>query len=778
MSCSNKTLASLVAVACMGNALHIYAAERIEMNQIRDTEELWLRISINHQSPEVAHFLRSGLELYAKGSDLERWRLALPTVMPLMHTDEAYYPVNALRGSVQELDFNAQTLKLQVSATAFLPTSQDTRTSPNAPTPTPTGAFLNYDLVGQQASQNSAASGLIELGVFSTAGVGTTSAVLRNLQAQGNITRLESTWTYDVPGALASVRVGDAISRSGAWSLPVRFGGLQWATNFSVRPGFVTFPLPAMSGVSALPSTVDLFINDALRGREALPPGPFSLPNLPVVTGEGELRLVVRDVLGREQVFSERYYASPRLLRSGLSDFAFQTGYLRNNFGVDSNNYGESFVSSVYRRGVNDRVTAEVSGEVMPGQQTIGVSCTALWEQFGVFTVSAAGSKSARGTGSLSAIEFERQSRHFGLNLRLQATTEDFVQMGMPRDGRASSRVSEARMGFPLHGAGTVGVGYVDRRNHDQSEVRIASFSYQVKAGPGSLLLSAFQVENREGQSRTDRILAVTFTLPLDGRTSMTTGAQRQTDQTAADIQLQRNLPVGDGVGYRVFARSGASPWLQAGVSAQTAAGVVSAEVANFQSDTAYRLSAAGAMVWLDGQGFLTRRLNESFALVRVGDYAGVQIYADNQPVARTDAQGFALVPRLRAYDRNQLRVEQADLPLDAEISTLEHAAVPYYRSGVVVNFPVRAVRAAQFRLVLDGGQSPPPGTRLHLDTGAESFPLGLGGEAYLTSLTSTPIQRGWAEWNGQRCAFDLRIPQTTEPIPHLGTVPCKETQP
>jgi outer membrane usher protein len=190
----------------------------------------------------------------------------------------------------------------------------------------------------------------------------------------------------------------------------------------------------------------------------------------------------------------------------------------------------------------------------------------------------------------------------------------------------------------------------------------------------------------------------------------------------------------------------------------------------------AYRLGATGGFAWLDGHAFLTRRLSDSFALVRVGEYPGVRVYADNQPVARTDAQGRTLVPRLRAYDRNLLRIEQADLPLETEIGALEYEAVPYYRSGLVVSFPVRPARGALLRLVLEDGKSPPPGARVRIEDGTESFPVGLDGEVYLSGLAAT--QRGRAEWNGRRCVFELHVPQTHDPLPHLGTVPCREAQP
>ena len=86
-------------------------------------------------------------------------------------------------------------------------------------------------------------------------------------------------------------------------------------------------------------------------------------------------------------------------------------------------------------------------------------------------------------------------------------------------------------------------------------------------------------------------------------------------------------------------------------------------------------------------------------------------LYADNQFVGRTNAAGYALLPRLRSYESNRIRLETADLPLDTQIDTVELDAVPSYRAGVFLPFPVRLARGALMRLMMVDGQPVPVGT-------------------------------------------------------------------
>jgi len=42
----------------------------------------------------------------------------------------------------------------------------------------------------------------------------------------------------------------------------VRLGGAQIATDFSLRPDLVTFPVPIVAGSVAVPSNVDVLVNN------------------------------------------------------------------------------------------------------------------------------------------------------------------------------------------------------------------------------------------------------------------------------------------------------------------------------------------------------------------------------------------------------------------------------------------------------------------------------------------------------------------------------------
>ena len=734
-----------------------------------DYEELLLAVQINRQaSPDTALLLRAadGRLLVAR-TDLERWRLRVPDAAPVQRLDETFYPLDTLRGLSYRMDESTMTLALEAGAGLFEGTAlRGAAVGLVEPAPAPPGGFFNYDVFVDHEQGDTGASGLFELGAFGRYGVGVSSFLARDEGA--NLVRLDTTWTLDRPAQLASLRIGDAISAAPSFGGGVRFGGVQWATNFATQPTFITFPLPGLSGEAALPSTIDLYVNDALRLRREVPAGPFSIQDLPIVSGQGEARLVVRDLLGREQVITQPFYASPRLLQQGLTDYSYELGFVRENYGLISNDYGRFMAVGTHRRGVTDRFTSEIHAELLREQQTLGLGGVMLWPGLGVVSAAIAGSSSDRGTGATITLGFEHQARSVSFGANTQLATEEFVQLGLQPDQLAPRQRSQAffSVATQRHGSFAINYTHQDFRDDDREDVELVGASYGVTLGRlGFLSVSAIGFLSGDE----DTAIELNFTRQLGERTSASASVQPQRDEGL--LQVQRYLPPGSGYGYRLQEGLGDSQRRLASVSAQNDVGTYLLEASQAAGETGIRGSVSGGVALVAGDVFLSRRINESFAVVEVADYPGVRIYADNQVAARTDDRGIALLPRLRPYQNNPVRIETADLPLDAQIDTVEMNAIPYFRSGLVLAFPIKRSLGALIAVVLENGQPLPAGATARIAGGSDEFPSGERGEIYLTGLAAA--NRLQVSWRGQSCEFTVLFPATDDPLPHLGNHTC-----
>jgi outer membrane usher protein len=335
----------------------------------------------------------------------------------------------------------------------------------------------------------------------------------------------------------------------------------------------------------------------------------------------------------------------------------------------------------------------------------------------------------------------------------------------------APARVSSLHVSYAGKRLGSISVAWVVQRNRDQADSRLATLSYSLSLGKfGSI--SLFALRNLAGD-RTTTLFAV-FSAALSAATSVSLSAQSLRGGTVNGNDLltanvQRNLPPGSGTGYSAQVRSDGGR--EVTYSLQNSVGLYSVGAASSPGGNETRIGASGGFAVLGGDVFPSRRIDQSFAVVRIPDYPNVRVLADNQPAGRTDANGAALIPRLRAYDSNLISIDQRDLPLDAEIGSLKLDAVPYFRSGIDVTFPIRRSRGATFTVRLEDGSALPVGSLVNIVGEDTSYVVGYKGEVYVTGLGATTRLR--ALWKLGACEFEVPFASSAEPLPDLGTFTC-----
>lgn len=741
-------------------------------------EEVFLEVFINEQPKGVTFLLRSNDSMFVGPKDLRNWRLRLPDTTPLTLYSEDFYALDALPGLTYKFDENSQALMVQAPSDLFDTTLlKGSVNNFSAPTLSSRGGFLNYRASANHSQDQTMIDGMLELGRFGAGGMGQTSILAKDLVGQSSAIRLDTSWTRDEPMQMSSLRFGDAISGTSSWGGTVRFGGVQWATNFSTQPGFVTFQQRGMSGDVTLPSTIEFYLNNKLRMKRQVPIGPFSIEDLPVTIGQGNARLVLRDMLGRERVIADTYYTSPLLLKQGLQDYSYELGFQRRNFGTNSNNYGDPMAVGTHRKGITEHFTGEIRGELLSDQQTVGIGGALLSPVASVFSGALAMSHSGKGLGGLLELGFNGESGNYSFGAKTRLASRRFTKVGLQTEEFAPQEVSQLFVNLLTTNYGSFSARYVQRSFYDGNLSKTVNANYNWKVGSkGNMSMHV----KRSLSENTKTAFSLNFFMTLGNRINTSITTSHTSGGQMASLGVSRSKPVGNGVGYSLFTGLGDSDLHQAEISMQNNVGNY-ALLANLSKDqTVLRSSVNGGVAFLGGNAFLSRSITDSFAVVEVPGYSDVGIYLDNQLVAHTDAKGYALLPGLRSYEKNPVRIEQSDLPLDVQIDEVELDAVPYFRSGLLLKFPVRRSSGALINVVLENGEPLPAGAQVQIirdnDIESEAFPVGFRGEVYLTGLVAS--NRLSVTWKEQSCEIALPFPETTEPLPHLGTYTCTEVKP
>jgi outer membrane usher protein len=765
----NAASRSLLTAALAATSFHAGLAEAP-----RALQPALLEISINSQAtgqPAIALRGPNG-EIYLPAALLSEWHLRLNGLTPIDFDGTSYVLLSNLPGVTLSLNEESQSLALIVEPARLEPTVISYRPpDPGPMTETGFGGFLNYQLLAEASGGGARISGTLEAGIFSPHGFGTSSFLGRASTEGTRFTRLDTSWTIDDAERMRSLRLGDSISRGGVGGGPLRFGGVQFARNFAVQPGYVTIPMPSFGGSAALPSVVDIYVNDILLGRREIRPGPFQLHDVPVVTGNGEVQLVVRDLLGRETVTREAYYAAPILLRQGLHDYSYEAGFLRRGFGRQSNAYGALFVSGTHRLGLSDHVTGEAHFEATRQVQAAGVSASILIPSVGLLSAGAAASRSPLGEGGLLSLSFERRSRSLSIGAAAEFTSDEFTTIGsLPGRARPAATV-QAFAGVPLP-FGSLGASYIWRDLREGPDVEFVSANASIRLGRSATV----NIAGRYALGPLpETAVEIFLTVPLGPSTYANAGLAYRNGDPSISGTIQRNLPAGEGIGYRLRADAGLFNRVEGRLDVQTQFGAYDMSVTWTDGATGVRFVAEGAIGVVGGRVFASRRLTQSFAVVRVGDFENVRVYADNQLVGQTNRNGVAIIPRLRPYERNLLRIEIADLPMDTRLTDQQRSVRPANRSGVVVDFGASRSRDALINVRLENGEPLPAGATLHLEPGGEDFVSAPGGDVYLSGLQASNVVI--ARYAGGTCQFPLALEGTEDPQPRLGGFACVGTR-
>ena len=505
---------------------------------------------------------------------------------------------------------------------------------------------------------------------------------------------------------------------------------MQYGTNVALRPEFLTQSAPALSGTALLPSTVDVYVNNALRSQQTVAAGPFTINNLPVVQGGGDVALVVKDLLGREQVITQSFLSTPSLLRDGLVQTNWDAGALRQNLGLASNDYGEPFAAATYRKGVTPRMTAEFRGELQPGGATAGVSAATLLPSISSVletTIAASGGRGLAGTGALASLGYSLLGKAMAFNARLSAQTDNFRQLGS--DTTNLQRNALSLQWVSPWADGNVSANYVLRRN--QADDTIAVFNLAFGKRLNNRVVANAALLHTQSDHETTVSATLGLTLFIDAHQFASTAVSGQAGQITAYAEYQRSAPWGQGTGYRLAAQAGDGPGLQqASVTNHQAWGSLQAEVAHQATTNSARFTATGGIATLGNSLHFSRGLDQGFAVVQVGDLPDIPIYLENLEVARTGKNGTALVNNLRAYEVNHIRIDPLTLPMDIALKSMEHTVVPRHQGGVQVEFDAPRVRTLNLQLRDRSGAFLPAWTQIVVDGNAQAFVVGQRGEA------------------------------------------------
>ena len=629
-----------------------------------------------------------------------------------------------------------------------------------------TSGFVNYAL---DWNGGHAYGAFVDAGL-SAGGALANTTLMRS--TKGSFVRGQTSVTVDDRQRLRRWVIGDSFANTGLLGGAIFLGGVSLSREYDVDPYFMRYPSADIAGAVTSPSTLEVYVNNRLVGREQLPPGHFDLTSLPISSGRADARLVLRDAFGREQELVSSFYLATGGLASGQHDYRYSLGYRRRNESVESWDYSAPAFLARHRVGLTDSLTAGLRAE-MDGNVVSGGPLVNIRLPIGEFEVAAGASRRGTRYGGAASARYTYVGAPANIAAAVRYVSPEYSTLGSldaPGRPRWEAGLSAA---VPVGARGSFTIRHEYAKRQDNSGGSTTSMLGSVRLS-GRTYLSVTGT-NDWRDHRNGFQVSAGIGIVLGPRTGATLSQTMGNGGSHGSVELQRSLPAGTGYGYRLSGDL-ASAHGNSGVQFQGPYGRY--ELTHDRVDGAQMTAvhASGGAVAIGGNVYATRPVQDGFALVQVPGVPHVRAYASHQQVGRTDNNGNVLIPGLLPYYGNTLSIADQDIPLDRNVEATQRIIAPPFRGGALVTFPVPRVQNSMGRMVLLRGNERlvPAYGQLTVAADGRTYesPVGAQGEFYLENVPAGRY-RASLLYQQRTCEFTITIGPATGETRHLGVLEC-----
>lgn len=625
-----------------------------------------------------------------------------------------------------------------------------------------TALRLDYDVTSTVSSRGATFGGFFDAAVVrGNAAFSSNARVLGTTDSKLTATRLNTTFELALPSRGLAAAAGDVISAGSQSQRPVRLGGIQLGNDFNLRPDLVSLPLPAFSGSVAVPTTIDLVGADRRQSVGKIEPGDFTVRNIPVPIGRGQITAVLRDALGRETIQTARFYISRDLLAKGRSAYAVNAGFVRRRFGESSSDYGPAAASAFVRRGLSDDLTVETSAEWTPGLVNFGARGDLVIAKLAKATVEARYSRdSVLGGGHLLNLALESLGSDFGAVIGAtlpSATYQDVAgKLGDPAPPRRLLVNVFCRpfKDFRLQ-AGVV-------RTNERADPRFARAARRTDSAIASLQMPLSKRvrlvvagDYRRFNGISEKSVSAGIAVTLGQRHRFAAQGKYGSNDRAAELYYARDENEPGDIGYSVSARHEDGEQLFTGRAAWNGPMMqVTGQAEVLGGDPAARVTARGSLLMARGKVYVRNQTETGFALVEANGVEGVPITMENRFVGKTNAKGRLLIDQVSSRIPVRIDVDPKQLPADALVRETQHVIRVPQRAVALVRLDALYFRPVMRTLVDAGGAPLAAGLRVRAEPSGERTLTGYDGIVEINAGAGD--ERLIVGNPGSACAVDL----------------------
>jgi len=692
-----------------------------------------------------------------------------------------FFRTDKLIGIASQMDENELRLSLTAAASEFgeREISLNRNRGPQAPTPAPFSAYLNYQVAAFSQSNSSDIDYQfnptlnLNQGPFNFR----TAHSLSTQDSQRHAIRLNTTLDYDQPEQMLRASIGDISPAAGALGFQQTMGGISLSRVFNMQPNFNSSPSFNTQAAVTQPSTAEIYLNGQRVSTQNLQPGIYNFNDLSFFTGLQNIEIVIRDAAGNAQRISAPYYFDDSLLKAGLSDFNYSAGLARKSGSFDT--YQDFSYSAYQRVGITDWFTlgAQTSGN--KDSNSSGVLANFGLANYGTVATAFAWAKhDQQPSGSAQLLQYRYINQALSISANARHQDKYFLKQNTNTPLTAPDWSANIGLGWGNQQLGNLSID-IGRQMGSSDELTFNRYILAYTKSPMRQMSVSLQAQLQDRPSGQTWYGFLNFSWFFDQGRSLYSSARYENDKTLASVNFSQNAPTGEGWGYNFGIQqqnqgTDYTAWTQnKRQHGQIDVSMMHRDYSN-STDTNWQASWSGALAYAGGNYAFTRPISQSFAVVQLPQIADVGVLHNGSLVGQTDADGTLFLPDLASYGFHQISLEQNDIPIQYSLERLQKENLSGNNDGRVVTFNARQVAAISGQLHFSDGH--PASNQLitvETDAGQVILQTAMDGRFYSEELSA-----GNYRFSSARCTGELHIPASQDVITELAPILCQAKAP
>jgi outer membrane usher protein len=587
----------------------------------------------------------------------------------------------------------------------------------------------------------------------------------------------------------SQLTLGDSSSPSDVFdSIPFR--GAQIASDDDMMPDSMKGYAPVVRGIARSNAQVIIRQNGYVIYQSYVAPGAFEITDMYPTGGSGDLYVTIKEADGSEQQLVVPFASLPVLQREGRLKFALTSGQYRS---YDSNVDKTTFSQGTAIYGLPYGFTGYGGGQLASKYQSLAMGIGENLGSVGALSVDVTQAWSTmqdqpKDDGQSWRARYSKDFIQTGTNFAIAGyrySTAGYYSLQEVLDtyhsGNSSSLTERRRNRAELtmnqnlwNNAGSVSINLVseDYWNSDRNMKSIGvgynnswngiSYGLNYSYNENSTV-NGSNSDSGDSSGRIydrDQLFAFNISVPLSRwlhnayvTHNMNTSKNGNTTNTLGingTALTDNNLSWSAQEGY---GSQGAGNSGNLNADYRGTYGEINGGYAYDQNSQRLNYGLQGGVVVHQHGVTLGQPLGETIALVQAPGASGVGV--SNQTGVKTDWHGYAIVPYVSPYRKNQVQLNTETLPADVDLTLTTQNAIPTRGAVVLTSFKANVGQRVMMTLLHQGGAPLPFGATVTdpAQKNTQAFIVGDGGQVYLTGLPDSGVLIAkWGNEASQQC--------------------------